>query len=530
MENLKNSKFNKIEAKARKGDIDAAFQLYNFYLNGKYLEKDSEKAQEYLDLVLSQFRDQKIRIASLSLLNFRIAERLSIRFNNEHTQVLIGNNGAGKTTVLDAISHSLSWLIRRIVNSGGKGRDIDKSDITMGNNDGYSSIITKLTLYKDYSPTLELCEVEEGSIVKKKSYYSDFTQLGNLYKLSCDSDDKFELPLFAYYGVMRSMDINSKDMVEFDETTANEIQNRFDGYSGSIAGKADFKAFFRWYKRLDDLVKHENQNVPQTDLKFISMLEELADSDPQAKKVLNKLLSKMKPQSEPEEISYAAKTQRIINKTIPFFMDGFSNLKVELKPTLHLSIEKEGIKTNVLQLSQGEKSLLALILDITRRLAALNPDSENPLLCSGIVLIDEIDLHLHPEWQRNIIKKLETAFPNCQFIVTTHSPQIISEIKHDQIFILGKDESGNFNCFSPDQSYGLTSNDVLNEIMKTGDKTLVRSPEVQNGIDEIFSLISKGDLESASRKIAEMEKELHGEIPELANAKFDIELHGWDKE
>lgn len=530
MEPTAKNKFTKLASKARKGDINAAYQLYTYYHSGRFLEADSTKAHEYLELALTQFRDQKIELSLLTLLNFKIVDRLNLNLTNGQVQVLIGNNGAGKTTVLDAISHSLSWLIQRIVHKGGRAKDIDKADISLGNNDGYSSIIAKVKLSKKYNSTLELCEVEEGSIVNKKSYYSDFTRLGHLYKLACEADERFELPLLAYYGVMRSTDINARDMAEFDETSSNEIASRFDGYFNALSGKADFKGFFRWYKRLDDLVRHESADTPQLDPNILTSLEALALTDTKSQHKLNELIASLKSRQGPEESSSAKKTQILINSAIPLFMEGFSNLSVELKPTLHLTVEKDRKKINVLQLSQGEKSLLALVLDICRRMILLNPLSEKPLLTAGIILIDEIDLHLHPEWQRNILKRLNSVFPNCQFIVSTHSPQVVSEVKHDRVFVLGKDENNNFNCSSPEQSYGLTSNQVLNEIMNTGEQKLDRAPEVQEKIDDIFKLISVGELEAAKLKIAEAEHELNGEIPEFVSAKFDIELHGWEKE
>lgn len=530
MKPIENNKFIKLASKSRKGDIDSSYELYTLYQTGKFLEQDIHKAQEYLDLALKQFGQQKIRFTQLSLLNFRIIDRLNLDMTKSQIQVLVGNNGAGKTTVLDAISYSLSWLIQRIVHKGGRARDIEKSDISIGNNDGYSSIIAKIGLKHNYNSTLELCEVEEGSIVNKKSYYSSFTRLGNLYKLACDKDERFELPLLAYYGVMRSTDINSKDVSDFDETSAIEISNRFDGYNNALTGKADFKAFFRWYKRLDDVVKHEATSAFQTDPKILASLETLALTDSKSRKLLDDLILSLKERQEYEGSSSAKRKQTIINNAVSLFMEDFSNLNVELKPTLHLSIEKNNKKINVLQLSQGEKSLLALVLDICRRMMVLNPLSENPLLTAGIILIDEVDLHLHPEWQRNILKNFSRVFPNCQFIVSTHSPQVISEVKHHQICILGKDSNGNFNASKPEQSYGLTSNEVLNEIMNTGFQKLDRSPEVQKEIDDVFMLIEEGKIEEAKNKINKIELDLNGEIPELVSAKFDIELQGWDKE
>lgn len=523
-------KFIKLAFNSQKGDVNASYELYSNYHSGKFVEQDIDKANEYLDLALKQFSRQSIEFSQLSILNFRIVDRLNLHLTNNKIQVIVGNNGAGKTTVLDAISQSLSWLIQRMVHKGGRGKEIDKVDITLGNNDGYSSIIAKIKINKTYSTGLELCEVEDGSVVNKKSHYNDFTRLGNLYKLACENDEYFELPILAYYGVIRATDIHSKDVAEFDETSATEISSRFEGYTNSLTGKADFKGFFRWYKRLDDLVKHEEKNIPQTDLTVLSSLENLAITDESSRKLLNDLIISLKARQGDEEVGGARKTQKIINEAVSLFMEDFKNLQVELKPTLHISVEKNNKKINVLQLSQGEKSLLALVLDICRRMMVLNPLSQNPLLTSGIILIDEIDLHLHPEWQRNIMKKLGNVFPNCQFIVSTHSPQIISEVRHDQIFILGKDDNGNFNCSSPKQSYGLTSNQVLNEIMRTGRPNLDRSPEVQEKIDIISKLISDGEIAQAKLNIAEMETELNGEIPEFVSAKFDIEIQEWDEE
>ncbi len=89
-------------------------------------------------------------------------------------------------------------------------------------------------------------------------------------------------------------------------------------------------------------------------------------------------------------------------------------------------IDKHGETLNVSQLSQGEKSLMTLVGDIARRLAMMNPSLASPLEGDGIVLIDEVDLHLHPKWQRSLLERLTTTFPGCQFVVTTHSPLVVS--------------------------------------------------------------------------------------------------------
>jgi predicted ATP-binding protein involved in virulence len=101
-----------------------------------------------------------------------------------------------------------------------------------------------------------------------------------------------------------------------------------------------------------------------------------------------------------------------------------------------MTITKQGQELIINQLSDGEKCLLAMVGDLARRLAIANPSLPDPLQGSGVVLIDEIELHLHPKWQREIIPALTRTFPNCQFIVTTHSPQVISQVKPEGIYIL----------------------------------------------------------------------------------------------
>lgn len=92
------------------------------------------------------------------------------------------------------------------------------------------------------------------------------------------------------------------------------------------------------------------------------------------------------------------------------------------------------------QMSDGYKIVTAMVADIASRMAEANPDMENPLMSNGIVLIDEIDLHLHPKWQRTIIGSLSKTFPNIQFIVSTHSPVILSgAMDTAQVIVLGED-------------------------------------------------------------------------------------------
>lgn len=90
----------------------------------------------------------------------------------------------------------------------------------------------------------------------------------------------------------------------------------------------------------------------------------------------------------------------------------FENIHISRKPRLAMVVEKEGINLNVSQLSDGEKCVLAMFGDFAKRLSLANPDMNNPLLGEGVVLIDEIELHMHPSWQRMILRVLRKTFPN----------------------------------------------------------------------------------------------------------------------
>ena len=122
-----------------------------------------------------------------------------------------------------------------------------------------------------------------------------------------------------------------------------------------------------------------------------------------------------------------------------------------------------------------------MVLDLTRRLAQANPNMTDPAAnAEAIVMIDEIDLHLHPQWQRKIVQNLTAAFPKCQFIATTHSPQVIGEVEHERIQIIS-----NGQVYSPTHSFGVDSSRVLEEIMESGPRTEV----VQNLLSQISQAV-----------------------------------------
>jgi len=130
-------------------------------------------------------------------------------------------------------------------------------------------------------------------------------------------------------------------------------------------------------------------------------------------------------------------------RALSVFMDGFSDPQVEESP-LRLRVTKAGEPLYLDQLSDGERSLLAIVADLVRRLSLANPELADPLQGAGVVLIDEIELHLHPTWQRSVIEKLRTTFPNIQFIATTHSPFVIQSLRVGVLINLDPEEFGEY--------------------------------------------------------------------------------------
>ena len=148
-----------------------------------------------------------------------------------------------------------------------------------------------------------------------------------------------------------------------------------------------------------------------------------------------------------------------------------------------------------------------MVLDLTRRLAQANPETEDPAAEAGaVVLIDEIELHLHPGWQRRIVKNLIETFPKCQFIATTHSPQVIGEVDHDRIHIVADNQ-----VYSPSHSFGVDSSRVLEEIMDAEP----RNEEVKKLLSEISRKIGDDQYDEARSLLPDLVRQLGENDPDV---------------
>jgi predicted ATP-binding protein involved in virulence len=206
-----------------------------------------------------------------------------------------------------------------------------------------------------------------------------------------------------------------------------------------------------------------------------------------------------------------------IRNSIHALIPEFDNLRVKRNPlrmTVNKAIGDKVEELSINQLSDGEKCLLAMVGDIARRLAIANPSLDDPLQGEGIVLIDEIELHLHPQWQHKIIPRLTETFPNCQFIVTTHSPQVLSHIQPENIYILQSTPDG-IIASHPESSYGRDSNQILENIMGVS----AYPEDIEKDLSELFRLIERNDLVGAKQLLEQLALRMPGPSdPQLIKA------------
>jgi hypothetical protein len=206
-----------------------------------------------------------------------------------------------------------------------------------------------------------------------------------------------------------------------------------------------------------------------------------------------------------DEHPRAKKHLAALRRAAKGFLPECKNLRAETSPKPRLLVDKGGLELDARQLSDGERGLLALVLDLARRLSQANPGLADPTKQGeAVVLIDELDLHLHPKWQRTIVDRLTMTFPRCQFIATTHSPQVVAAVEPEQVLLLTSTE-----VVRPDRTFGMDSNWILRYLMEADD----RPAGAALAIRTVESLIKKVAFSKARIAIAE-EKKKGLDLPE----------------
>ncbi|KPQ38653.1 MAG: putative ATP-binding protein involved in virulence [Phormidium sp. OSCR] len=431
-----------------------------------------------------------MEIKSIALRNFALFKHLELSLaptpqNPSNITVFVGNNGTGKTSILKALTVSLSWFIARLSTEKGHGSHIAETDILNGTNSATIDVkicdSLQASAYPDDTATdndfhWRIAKARKGRKAESTSQLTDCTCLASYYRNALSQNDQVSLPLIVFYPVERVvLDIPLKI-----RTKHTFLQ--LDGYDNSLSQGVDFRRFFEWFREREDA---ENESGISEDV--LHQLKPLAETNQDVWQLLNELKASTKDRQ-----------LTAVRTAIRRFMPHLDNLRVRRQPRLYMAVDKNGETLNVAQLSQGEKSLMALVGDIARRLAMLNPALENPLTGDGIVLIDEVDLHLHPSWQRSLCDRLLETFPNCQFILTTHSPLVISDCKNILVYTLTNGEIQEL----PSQ-YGQDVNTVLLDVMDTS----IRDPEFDAKLSDLLDAIQDSNLSQAHQLLTELTAE-----------------------
>ncbi|MBW4511227.1 MAG: AAA family ATPase [Scytonematopsis contorta HA4267-MV1] len=455
-----------------------------------------------------------MKVKCLKMEAFRGIGDLTLKFGDTNAIVFIGINGVGKSSILDCLAILLSQLIGRITqnenfepnfNTGiniaaesitiqgssihgdiyfyprGSNQlsylqesqlkilNLDSQDITKGGNKTKVeiTIVSEELLTKSWYLTQSLEEDIPNFIDKHTQLNSLVEQINKRWKENRET----AIPLAVFYKVNRAV-IN----IPLDSPT-NYSFKQTDAYEQALSGiQINFDTFFQWFKNLEDLENEKRR----------------------------------------DDQNYRNHQLEAVREAVYSLIPDFSNLRMRRFP-LRMTVEKRGEEFTVNQLSDGEKCLLAMVGDLARRLAIANPSLENPLNGEGVVLIDEIELHLHPKWQREIIPALSRTFSNCQFIVTTHSPQVISHVEPEGIFILEKTNAGVI-AKRPESSFGRDSNRILEDLMGVP----ARPQEIKDTLHQLFQLIEEGNLEDAKKLRQEIVNMIGDDEPELVKASVSI--------
>lgn len=407
--------------------------------------------------------------------NFRGIEDIDLEFK-PGVNILLGDNGTGKTTVLEALTVALGGYLQGIQNlkvGGILQEDFRESIIKMG---GASKQI------QYHAPKIEFDLNIEG-----QSYYGvreRTNRAGNgrtitrcpeiqKYAQKISNDPVCNMPLLSYMSISR---VTMSRRADYGKAAKNQLNDRRSGYIGCMDSVIDKTSILEWIKKMSYESILNQKQIPE--LIFFQ-------------KVVGKIMAEVNELKEIPEIRYSADFENIA------YLEG-----EDMKP---VSI-----------MSSGYQSLLWMTMDFAFRLALLNPNISDPEEAQGIILIDEIDMHLHPKWQWNILNAFRKTFSNIQFIVATHSPIIIASCEGANLIGIRDLKTAVYL----ESAYAYSINNVLE--LRQGSKGVLA--ELQKKIGCFDEYPNSGDLDKAKTVLNEMEEYFGYNNTEVVKARAEYEL------
>lgn len=457
-----------------------------------------------------------MKLSKIEITNFRCFESFVIDLKPD-LNVVVGINGAGKTTILDAIATALYDVVA--ANGGGGKRQrgwqkaiLQPSDIHIipGSDSaavGRKDFVQFKAAAKDFyelpgfpneTPSGETAFLEWTDYIKylpPDKFNYETSQSGNLSSIyqyfaalwqeirKSETSALIPIPVVAYYRASRRLN----EMPKMGNVFELEL-SREGAYQHALDAGANFQAMCQWfYLRENAELREKVQSRNDPDFQFPDLKA--------ARKALLHALESVK---------------RV------YFDDNPPSLKVAFDRPGQVEETME-----LIQLSDGYRSMLALVLDFARRLAQAHPNWPNPLEAPGILLIDEIELHLHPKWQQTVIPNLRAAFPGTQIIAATHSPEVLTTVRRENIHLLGSDHE--IEQMPADVgTFGAESSHVLQEVFAAHSRP--QQIETVQQLDEYLALVEsqKQDSDRGRQLRAVLEGALGRSDPDLQRADMRI--------
>lgn len=339
--------------------------------------------------------------------------------------IFAGESGAGKTALLKNMYIGFSWFIARLRDARAAGLVLPDDDIRKNNLQSRLGI--KIFLAAD-----DINATEESSfqwaLYKSKTEHSptgvsrieidELMQLIEHYRNQLKADVKSSLPVLVYYPAERQ--VQDVSAVAKPPVLSNQLST----YDLNLIQNNLLNRFFEWFREQEDI---ENEQRANAHRHFFST--DAIDSSADLGEIYKNLW-------QAQQRFMGHYTQQV-NTAISIVIPELANLRIQRMPKAAFLIDRHGETIPLNQLSVGIKTLLAMVGDIVRRLCCHNPNSINPIEeACGIIMIDEIELHLSSEQQRLIVERLQRAFPNCQLILSTKSEDIYLGQQHARCYAL----------------------------------------------------------------------------------------------
>lgn len=442
----------------------------------------------YKELIRRIIENKIFALEKLYVKNYRCFEELELELDKK-LNLLVGENGAGKSTILDAIAVALGCYTGGFDNIPAvsiKTEDIRIKGYKVNDRIEAEAIIpTEITGMSYFGGELPLYWTRMVKTIKGTNTdvaAKSIIRLAREFQCMYREEEKAVIfPIVAYYKTDRFW----KENAEASDKESSFY--RLKGYRDWAGINTSEKQFYSWFEKMTYIELQRGKE--QHELKAVrKAMEQLYRMLYDASKDINVL-----------------------------FTYDVANGRLEIQT----ESEEEVSAIPIANLSDGTRGVLTLVADIAYRMALLNPEQKDILKTPGIVLIDEIDMHLHPAWQKKIIKCLQSIFPNIQLICTTHSPSILVNIENKYIKVL--DESGVTSLET--KTYGREVGTILEEVMRTK----VRPDEISNEMKAFEENLDAGQYDKAKECLDKM-REVLGEYDAdyiKASTDYTLEVEEW---